>query len=272
MNKLDVLEIALEAAKQKQEAAEKNLSTINQEKVAAVEKFLNPYFEDAMMKDDKLEISMSSYDNAPTAYIKRPHDDYSYLKEMVTVRFRVEYGENEISKVETGFYSTTDDSIYELNRMVTIGQVGTMLLDFGDDMIAGLNSLNKDFAGKLAEVKKEYYEARGAVRDVNNMIGQIKKDNLFSKLEKEGIEFDTTGYNSPAFEVKFNWTIYNVKKVQLLGKTASGKSAKVAITKVQEMWNSETESYDKKDQLYEETVRMDKLEMFLASNKSKMLA
>lgn len=271
MNKLDVLEIALEAATQKQEAAEKNLSAINQEKVEAVEKFLNPYFEDAMMEGDKLEISMSSYDNAPTAYIKRPHDEYSYLKEMVTVRFRVEYGQNEISKVETGFYSTTDDSIYELNRMVTIGQVGTMLLDFGDDMIAGLNSLNKDFAGKMAAVKKEYYEARGTVRDVNNMIGQIKKEDMFSKLEKEGIEFDTTGYN-PAFEVKFNWTIYSVKKVQLLGKTASGKSAKVAITKVQQMWNSETESYDEFDKVYEETVRMDKLEMFLASNKSKMLA
>ena len=83
------------------------------------------YFKDAIMEGDKIEVS-DSY-----VYFKRFHEDYNYGKEIISLNIRAKsWRDDEADTIETSFYSTNDNSDFELKRMVTLGRVGMVILDF----------------------------------------------------------------------------------------------------------------------------------------------
>lgn len=271
MTRLEVLDIALEAATQNVEATQKATEEIVDTRTSGMEKVVKTFFEGAFEEGDNVEVG-NSYSDEVVLRVNRQRTEDGYASEILSVRFRAEYGETEFSKIETNFYSTNSSDRFELERMRTLGLVGTTLLDYGDDILAELNAVKTYFNDRVKEAREKQTEAQKALRQVRQMIEDIKQENLEEQLSKEGVEFEGTGYNSPQFEIKFDRVIYNVKRVKLLGKTASGKSAKIAITRVFDTWNQETEEYVKKEHTFEETVRMDKLNLFLRAYKSKMIA
>ena len=83
------------------------------------------YFKDAIMEGDEIEVS-DSY-----VYFKRFKEDYNYHKEIISLNVRAKsWRDDEADSIETSFYSTNDNSDYELKRMITIGSDILMKNDF----------------------------------------------------------------------------------------------------------------------------------------------
>ena len=85
-------------------------------------------------------------------YTKRKDDgnDGRYNKEIIGVTFGSKrWDDKEVNKIETNFYSTSENGDFELKRMITLGRVAMIILDFKDDIIAGYNQIKEDFRPHL---------------------------------------------------------------------------------------------------------------------------
>ena len=96
------------------------------------------------------------HDYGTSFELKRPHDQYDYDKELITIRVREDWKTGEFINIETSMYSTNDNSQWELERLFTAGEVAKVLLDHGDDIIAKFNSYKESFADEY----KAAYEAK----------------------------------------------------------------------------------------------------------------
>ena len=79
------------------------------------------------------------HDYGTTFQLKRPHPQYDYDKEMITIRFRDDWKTGEFTGIDTSMYSTNDNSQWELERLFSAGEVAKVLLDHGDDIVAAFN-------------------------------------------------------------------------------------------------------------------------------------
>ena len=74
-------------------------------------------------------------------------------------------------------------------------------------------------------------------------------------------------------DVKVDRCIYNVKGLQIVGKTASGKSVDLVLKVLQNVWNPNEDKYDvKEEQRVVSRVRMSNVEQFLQYNSDRISA
>jgi len=152
--------------------------------------------------------------------------------------------------------------------MITIGKVGSVLLNRGDELCRLFNEVADSYKATLTAIERELSSANVNLREILQEETKLRKEALMTKLEIEGIkfEYDEQSWKNPSFDVKFNWKVNNVTKVKLLETTPSGKSARLEITRM--IWDQD---YNRVESTFEETVRMDKLEYFLSQNKASMI-
>ena len=237
--------------------------TLENDRKDKLSKVINQYFEEALEQGDELEVYNSN------VYFKRPQEGYNYNKEILTLYFRTsDYTTQHASQIQTSFYSTSDNSEFELRRMILLGKVGQIILDLGDDILTAYNQVIDDTKDAIKEYDKKVWGVEKEIREVNNQIREIEKQNLLDKVNNEGIEFDVKegkDYSSlPNIDLRHNHTVYYVKGLKIVGKTTSGKSADIRLTTVNNIWNPETQSYElgQRVEVYDK-VRMDKIEQFL---------
>lgn len=272
MTRIETLQTAkvnLEEQKTKLQEKQRQLESDRDDRLSRV---YHEYFGDVLEEGDVLEVGRE------TLYFKRPQEGYSYDKEILTLYFKPEnWRDEEVYQIETSFYSTNENSQFELRRMILLGKVGQILLDFKDDIIAAYNKVISETKDQISEVISQKYDLQGQITEINKKVREIEKQNLLSKVEGEGITITLpegkSYHNLPRLDVKFDWSAYYVKGLRILSKTASGKSADIEITQVNNVWNTET----KKDELVErkhivEKVRMNKIEEFLQDNKERISA
>jgi hypothetical protein len=130
---------------------------------------------------------------------------------------------------------------------------------------------------ELSEFNKEIWDIEKISRSNEIKSIQIEKENILSKVESEGIKFELpegkSVYELPNIDVKFNWTINNVKEIKVLNKTASGKSADVELKVMHNVYNADTQSHMIKEQTQLlEKVRMVNIESFLLNNTKRISA
>ena len=56
------------------------------------------------------------------------------------LRLRTDWKTGEITDVTTSVYSTSDNSLWELERLQLVGQVASVLIDYKDDFMAEMMS------------------------------------------------------------------------------------------------------------------------------------
>jgi ABC-type transport system involved in cytochrome bd biosynthesis fused ATPase/permease subunit len=155
--------------------------------------------------------------------------------------------------------------------MVMLGKVGQVILDFQDDIIAEYNSVKDEFKDEISNFNKEIWALEKKVREMNSEIDVIENDNLMEKVESDGIEFKVDEeklYTLPDLDVRFDWTVKNIQKIKVTGKTKSGKSCDLELVTVRKNWNSEKDEYETVyyTNTYER-VRMDKISHLVSWNK-----
>ena len=166
----------------------------------------------------------SSYGSSWT--VKRPNPEYNYDKEVMSIRFSEDWRTNEFTGLETSIYSTSDNSLWEVERLVSIGEVAKVLVDFSDDIIAAMNSVTE----KFSKVYKKAYEAKHAIELDITKLRDEKNSSYLSiaedLIETKGLKFDD---KKGAIDLRWDWTLRGITSAKIISKTASGKSADIEI-------------------------------------------
>jgi hypothetical protein len=245
----------------KKEAEKKKLYNIREdikdEKNDELTKAIKYFFPD-IDEDITLEVS------GEYVYFKRKHPDYSYPKEVLNFSLRGEsYRDTSKTKIETSFYSTSDNSIFELERMVLIGKVGGVVLDFSDDIIANWNVIDEQFQKPLKRINKKIWALESELRDHGSEIDNLERANRKTQLLSEGIKFGKaeSWRDRVELDVRWNWTVKGIRGVKVTKVTPSGKSYNLTLTTERERYNEKTEKYEEfLDDLNVQNVRADKVE------------
>ena len=272
MTRITILEQKLVQLQEKLGLSNSIRRDIKSQKEDQLSRVIHEYFEEVLEEGDTIEVSRDKVEFA------RPQEGCNYNKELLSLYFRNnDWKDHKAGEIQTSFYSTSENSEYELRRMVLIGKVGQIVLDFYDDVLGAYNKVLSQFEDAITHQLKEITGLEKEIREVNEQIKLIEKENLLNKVESEGIEFQLPEGKSvnelPNIDVKFDRTIFNVKGLQIIKKTASGKSADIELKTMSNVWNPDTQSYNEKEQIkVVEKVRMDNVERFLQYNSKRISA
>jgi len=204
-----------------------------------------------------------------------PTSTSKWKKDILTLYFKSkDWRSSEISEIDTSFYSTSDNSLFELQRMVLLGKVGEILIDHSDDIIAGHNKIISDFAVTLREAEKANQELELELRAFGKEIEDIEEKIVQKKIATGIIKFkmkDDNPRTLPNLDIRWDWDLTNIEKIEILSKTASGLSANIKVKRCFKQYD-----YDNKDQettklIYQEDtfdkVRMSKINHMINWNK-----
>ena len=115
----------------------------------------------------------------------------NYDKEVLTVYLRGEsFRDTDVNKLETSFYSTSENSEFELNRMVLLGKAAEIIIDHKDDILAEWNFVTESFSGKISDARKKVWKAEKLVSENDSKITAIENEIVKEKLFGEGIKFE----------------------------------------------------------------------------------
>lgn len=267
MTKIEIINRAIEVNEDNIEDLKVQRKKVEEAKIDELSRMYMKYFSECLTEiDDTIEVS-DTY-----CYFKRFDPDYNYHKEMISISVRPKsWRDEEADKIETSFYSTSASNEFELKRMILIGNVGQVILDFQDDIIAEYNSIRESFKDKLSDLNKDIWALERKVTDMKSEIRKIEDNALLAELEKNGIEFEVNEdnlWNLPDLDVRFDWNVRGISKIKVTGKTKSGKSADIEVQTVKKAWNSETSKYELAyhTKTYER-VRMDKVSNLVTCHK-----
>ena len=224
MTKAEILDQIIEKKSAELKELTKTYVEVEKKRDAQYFEIIQEYFGGEFTLDDVY----FKHDYGTTFVVKRPHDQYDYDKELITLRFRDDWRTGEFTNIETSMYSTNDNSQWELERLYTAGEVAKVLLDYGDDIIAKFNSYKESFKEEYSAAQKAKWLAEGDIQKLKDEKNQTFLDKAKSLLNGEGLVFDKD--KKGTIDIKWDWTLRGITSAKILSKTASGKSADIEIS------------------------------------------
>ena len=197
----------------------------------------------------------------------------NYDKEVLTVYLRGEsFRDTDVNRLETSFYSTSENSEFELNRMILLGKTAEIIIDHKDDILAEWNFVTESFSGKISDARKKVWDAEKLVTGNNEKITTLENDILKAKLFGEGIEFEMPESGRtrdlPEFDARWNYRIDKVTSIRATRKTASGKSYDVEGTFAINRWDDKKNEYYTEDSCFEiKAVKAENIDRMLFWNR-----
>jgi len=251
------------------EKVKKNLEAkreiIQMQEEEALLKHYKQMFSGALMEGDEVVKGYRGF------VVKRRDLEGKYNKEIIGVSFTSSnWRRDEPDQIETSFYSTSDNGEFELKRMITLGRVAMVILDFKDDIIAGHISILDNYKPSRVELFKTINKNDICIGECEKEISDIREQEIRNILNEGVIEFNITEPSSrnPRLEVRYNWDIRDIKNLKILSRTPSGLSAKIEVTRLSNVWKedaiNETEVQEYTDTF--EKVRMSNVENFVFGN------
>ena len=163
--------------------------------------------------------------NYETSYeVVRPVEGYSYPKELMTIRIsdRYSFADNDRSfkTIDTSVYSTNDNSDFELERLICIGQVATVILDFKDDILAEFNQVSEKYGEEISEKSSLKWKLEAEVRSLEDDLSKYKFEDKLVNLERDGIVFE----KPVNLSVRWDWTIRRITEAKITSRSKSGKT------------------------------------------------
>ena len=257
-------EIALFQKVKKNLEAKRETITLHEEE--ALLKHYKQMFSGALMEGDEVVKGYRGF------VVKRRDLEGKYNKEIIGVSFTSSnWRRDEPDQIETSFYSTSDNGEFELKRMITLGRIAMVILDFKDDIIAGHTQILDNYKPSRVELFKTINKNDMCIDECEKEIADIREQEIRNILNEGVIEFNITEPSSrnPRLEVRYNWDIRDIKDLKILSRTPSGLSAKIEVTRLSNVWKedaiNETEIKEYKDTF--EKVRMSNIENFVFGNR-----
>jgi hypothetical protein len=189
--------------------------------------------------------------------ISRKRGDENYGREMITISSRERWDDHSttINKIEVSFYSTSENSIFELERMIVIGKVGQLLLNHNDAIVEGVNNLYSISKDNSRIFSKERWELERQVKEFNKLLDVLNIQEAMDKL-KTGINFEDTSRSYPRLRFRGN-------------DDSVIKSLKIANTKGKSAYIEYVSGHSNK--ISHDTIRIKNLEVFVQYYKDMIL-
>ena len=205
-----------------------------------------------------------------------PTSTSKWKKEILTLYLKTkDWRSSEINEIDTSFYSTSDNSLFELQRMVLLGKVGEILIDHSDDIIAGHNKITSDYAGTLRKAEMAVQELELVLRAFGKEVEDIENKVIQDKINTGCVEFkmrDDNPRTLPNLDIRWDWDLTNIEKIEILSKTASGLSANIKVKRCFKQYDYDNEDQETTKLVYQEDtfdkVRMSKINHMISWNKS----
>tara|TARA_B110000858_G_scaffold93165_1_gene107574 strand:+ start:424 stop:1257 length:834 start_codon:yes stop_codon:yes gene_type:complete len=240
--------------------------TIQMHEEEALMEHYKQMFSGALMEGDEVQKGYRGF------IVKRRDPDAKYSREIIGISFTSSnWKRDDPDQIETSFYSTSDNGEFELKRMLTLGRIAMVILDFKDDIIAGHTQILDNYKPSRVELFKTINKNDMCIDECEKEISDIREQEIRSMLNNGVIEFDVKEPSSrnPRLEVRYNWDIRDIKNLEILSKTPSGLSAKIKVTRISNVWKedaiNETEIREYEDTF--EKVRMSNIENFVFGNR-----
>jgi len=270
MKTVKQLQKQIDQLKIEREKFTKDYDSLVDQRDAELKEFFKGIFDEYLLDD------MSIDANHRGVNFKRLQEKWD--KELVTIYFlKGSYSSDaKFTKLDTSFYSTTGDSNFEFERMVLIGNIGKLLLSDYDKILEKVNHI----VDKTKQQRKLYldktYDLDCKISEIKSSIREIEKQQLFDRLEKQGLEFEINKkhpYKMPSVDIRFDYSVNKIKSIKLIDKTKSGKSGTLEIESYSKFWNDDEEKYQDhiRNNVYK-NVRMDNIEGFLNAYADKSIS
>ena len=235
MTKAQIIDQIIEKKNEELKVVKEKFDSIEKERDQKYFDIIKSYFGGEFTLDDVY----FKHDYSSTFQVKRPHDQYDYDKEMITLRFKDDWRSGEYTDIETSMYSTNDNSQWELERLFTAGEVAKVLLDHGDNILAEFNHTKDYMAEKYNKAKEARWSVEADIQKLKDEKNQSYLDIAKEKLEGEGLVFD--GDKKGAIDLRWDWTLRGITSAKIVSKTTSGKSADIEIS----TYGEEPRTYEK---------------------------
>jgi hypothetical protein len=198
-----------------------------------IEERMQKEFQDAFSKyfDNILseEVSVRTINNY--IYFEMKDEDREYMKEIFSISFRETYEFKEesvrFSNASISYYTTSTNSDFELIRLENLGRVASVFRNTKKELIDRANEIAAKYKKELNEkgFAKERYALESLVRDTNQKIKEIKKQQKKDEVFGEGLTFEKGMY----VKFKFNYKP-RISKLKLIDVSKSGKKATAVFT------------------------------------------
>ena len=257
MTKVEIIEQIIERKNIELEVVYEAIKTRNETVVnPGYKAIIDKYFNDFSNEDIYTKVS----NDGDTVTFLRPHVDYNYPKDLMDLRLRTDWKTDEITDVSTSVYSTSDNSVWELERLQLVGQVASVLIDYKDDFMAEMMSFKQASKKESKALRQTGYDIEKDIRNCNGEISRMETEATEALLNGEGLVFNN---KLASVDISWNHEIRRVSKARIVGKTPSGKSADLELTL----------SYGENEeqvQLYKK-VRMSNVNTLVSQYKQKVL-
>jgi len=183
-------------------------------------------------------------------YFEMKDEDRDWMKEIFSIDFRETYsfkeGTDRFSNASLSYYTTSTNSDFELIRLENLGRVAGMFRNFKQELVNKANEIALKYKKELNEkgFAKERYALESLLRDTNEKIREIKKQQKAEQLFGEGLSFEEGRY----VKLKSNFEP-KISSLKLVDVSKSGKRANVEYT----YFNNNERSF------VEENVSVDRL-------------
>jgi hypothetical protein len=198
-----------------------------------IEERMEREFQDTFSKyfDSILSEEVSIRTSSNYIYFEMKDEDRDWMKEVFSISFRETYEFKEesvrFSNASISYYTTSTNSDFELIRLENLGRVASVFRNTKKELIDRANEIAAKYKKELNKkgFAKERYALENLVRDTNQKIKEIKKQQKKDEVFGEGLTFEKGMY----VKFKFNYEP-RISKLKLIDVSKSGKKATAVFT------------------------------------------
>ena len=133
-----------------------------------------------------------------------------------------------------------------------------------EEIISEWTKIEKKYDKLIMSFYPKMRELNDAISSQSKDISELEEETLLEKLLK-GIEFGKSERGGlPRLDVRHDWEISQIKNIRVVGKTPSGKSVDLQVTRKWSRYDNETDKYIDEDKVEVfAKVRFDKVKSLL---------
>jgi hypothetical protein len=222
MTKIETLELGVENLKTQIQALDEKEWEIRERKGEELTNAFSLFFQNDLDKNITIEYSRGSI------YFKMKEDDREYLKEIFTIYLKEDWEKenNEFINVSLSYYTTSTNSDFELIRLENLGKIASVVRNSKTEILQLANSIHQKYMNEISKngCLEQRWELEKTVRETNQKITQLKREQMKEKLFGEGIVFEKN--RQVQLKHDFTPTIGSLKLIP----NKSGKTATAEFT------------------------------------------
>ena len=169
-----------------------------------------------------------------------------YDKEICKLDLRKnDWKSNKFDDLRISYYSTSESSEFELNRLIIIGKVAELVKDDKEGILYSHSQVSKKYNKVQSKIQKLIWNKESEINTINNEITQEANDKHRAKaFSSAGISFS----KPKRFDLKNGIQAWNVVNLRILGwVNENKKSVDIQTTSEHQVWDYEQEKYVKSE-------------------------